>query len=152
MGMRNNNYGRRCAGNVPYGQNYAQNSCPICSRSGGACRCGERRGDTRPGCGCQESDMPSRRECSRECQELMCRLQKLDFSIQETVLYLDAYPDCCEAKSYYHHLLQQRREVAEAYEKACGPLTAWGNQSTTNWDWCRAPWPWHADFPGNDNK
>jgi hypothetical protein len=28
------------------------------------------------------------------CREKMKQLQALDFAIQETVLYLDAYPDC----------------------------------------------------------
>ena len=104
--------------------------------------------DERSGCGCRDNDLPARSGCG-ECHELMNRLQKLDFSIQETVLYLDAYPDCCEAKNYYHQLVKERKEVAHAYEKACGPLCAMGNVSTSSWDWTRAPWPWHPDFPGN---
>ena len=106
------------------------------------------RSDIRSGCGCMDSDTPVRSTCN-ECHELMNQLQKLDFSIQETVLYLDAYPDCCEAKNYYHQLIHERQAIAEAYESACGPLSAWSNESTSTWDWTRAPWPWHPDFPGN---
>ena len=83
------------------------------------------------------------------CAGLMKKLQAVDFAIVETALYLDAYPDCCEAKNYYHQLVKERKEVAHAYEKACGPLCAMGNVSTSSWDWTRAPWPWHPDFPGN---
>ena len=32
-------------------------------------------------------------------------LRKLDFCIQETVLYLDAYPDCRQALEYYRETL-----------------------------------------------
>ena len=105
---------------------------------------------TEGGCGCERrTDVPIRRNCA-ECDALMRRLQKLDFSIQETVLYLDAYPDCCEAKAYYHQLVKERCEVAKEYEEKCGPLNAMGNVSTTSWDWVDAPWPWHPDFPGNN--
>ena len=79
----------------------------------------------------------------------MRRLQKLDFSIQETVLYLDAYPECCEAKAHYHQLVKERAEVAAEYQQICGPLNMMGNKSTTTWDWVNAPWPWNHDFPGN---
>ena len=154
MGMRNNGYyGRRYVPGTAREQTYARNTCPICSGTGRkGCGCDTGRGDVRLGCACGESDMPARREHCRECHELMRKLQKLDFSIQETVLYLDAYPDCCEAKTYYHHLLRERQEVAQAYEETCGPLTAWGNQSTTSWDWCKSPWPWQLGFAGNDDK
>lgn len=116
----------------------------------GSCGCGNTRVVEREGdCGCgRRSDVPARRNCG-ECDALMQRLQKLDFSIQETVLYLDAYPDCCEAKAYYHQLVKERCEVAKEYEENCGPLKAMGNVSTTTWQWVEAPWPWHLGFPGN---
>ena len=99
--------------------------------------------------GCQ-SDRPVEGACvNRECHALMRQLQQLDFSIQETVLYLNAYPECHEALAHYHQLLEQRCEVKKEYEQACGPLTAMGNRNHANWDWVSAPWPWYVDFPGN---
>lgn len=165
MGMRDNNnayarnQGRRLGGCGCEGNREVRSEERACGRAGrGTCAaerreggvCAQRceRSDYRQGCGCGDNDTPARAGC-HECHELMNRLQKLDFSIQETVLYLDAYPDCCEAKNYYHQLLRERQEVAYAYEKACGPLSAWGNVSTNTWDWVKAPWPWHPDFPGN---
>ncbi len=79
----------------------------------------------------------------------MTRLQKVDFSLQETVLYLDAYPDCCQARQYYQQLLDERRRLVAEYEESCGPLTSMGNVSESSWDWTAAPWPWQPDFPGN---
>ena len=79
------------------------------------------------------------------CNNQLALLRALDFAIQETVLYLDAYPDHPQALAYYHELIAQRREVAERYEKGCGPLTFMGNRSRTSWDWVEGPWPWEAD-------
>ena len=73
---------------------------------------------------------------------LLRKIQEIDFSIYETVLYLDAYPDCREALAYYHTLLSTRRALAAQYEREVGPLTAFSNESKTSWDWIRSPWPW----------
>ena len=82
----------------------------------------------------------------------MRQLQQIDFSIQETVLYLDAYPDCCEALSYYRELVQKRAELVEKYEKSCGPLNAMGNGESREWKWIATPWPWHTEHPGNQTR
>ncbi len=81
----------------------------------------------------------------------MRKLQQLDFSIQETVLYLNAYPDCCEALAHYQQLVEQRCAAKKEYEETCGPLTSHGNMNMRHWDWVSAPWPWHVEFPGNRN-
>ena len=75
---------------------------------------------------------------------LLKKIQELDFSIYETVLYLDAYPDCYEALGYYHTLLNQRKGVVAQYEREVGPLTAFSNCSQTSWDWIKSPWPWQS--------
>ncbi len=82
---------------------------------------------------------------SKNCHSAMADLRALDFAIQETVLYLDAYPECREALEYYHALVAQRAAVADAYERTCGPTTIYGNRSRTSWDWVKAPWPWELD-------
>ena len=73
---------------------------------------------------------------------LLRKIQEIDFSIYETVLYLDAYPDCREALAYYHTLLSRRHALVAQYEREIGPLTAYGNVSQTSWDWIKSPWPW----------
>ena len=81
----------------------------------------------------------------RNCEERADILRALDFAIQETVLYLDAYPEDREALEYYHTLVEQRKQVANAYEEKCGPLTIYGNRSFNSWDWTVMPWPWELD-------
>ena len=78
------------------------------------------------------------------CATLMKQLQAVDFSLYETVLYLDAYPESEEAKATYQKLLNERTRLADAYEKQCGPLTAFGNHQD-GWKWTEGPWPWEAD-------
>ena len=79
------------------------------------------------------------------CKDALDLLQALDFAINETVLYLDAYPNSSQALAYYHKLIEQRMQVLKHYEMSCGPLTMYGNTSTTSWDWINQPWPWEAD-------
>ena len=81
------------------------------------------------------------------CSQLMQQLREVDFSLVETVLYLDAYPDHSQALAYYHKLVEERRRLMELYQTECGPLTAYGNVSTSSWDWVKTPWPWESDAP-----
>ena len=94
------------------------NSCPLC-------RSGNRAG----------------------CNPLMKELQKIDFALYETVLYLDAYPYNNEALEYYHSLVHQRDLVVAELENSGMPISAGGNVSHTSWDWISSPWPW--EFSAN---
>ena len=71
------------------------------------------------------------------------RLQAIDFALQDTILYLDAYPDNAEALEYYHSLLGARAGILAARPKNL-PLTAYDNTGAT-WDWVKSPWPWEVD-------
>ena len=82
---------------------------------------------------------------AKGCKEQLDLLRAIDFAIQETVLYLDSYPHSKKALAYYHQLVAQRREIMEYYEGSCGPITMYGNQSQSSWDWISSPWPWEAD-------
>ena len=103
-------------------------------RSGCGCNA-ERRADTvRSGCGCNGDN--------QACQHLLARIQAVDFALYELVLYLDVYPQSCDALETYHKLKEQHEELCHEYEKVCGPLTAFGNESHTTWDWMSHPAPW----------
>lgn len=82
------------------------------------------------------------------CDDRLEALRALDFAIQDTVLYLDAYPDCVQALEYYHALLEQRKCAMEEYEMQCGPLTVYGNRSKNSWDWTDTPFPWQITDNG----
>ena len=78
-----------------------------------------------------------------ECRNLRKRLQMIDFSMIDTVLYLDAYPHCAEALNYYHKLKKERMAVAEALAHKCNmPITSFENASEDTWNWTDSPWPW----------
>lgn len=77
-----------------------------------------------------------------ENRSLMNRLQALDFSIVDTVLYLDAYPHCQEALDYYHKLVSERDALLRAMAQRNTPVTNFENASHDGWDWLNGPWPW----------
>ena len=77
-----------------------------------------------------------------DCKALMKKLQKIEFSIIDTIIYLDAYPECKKAKEYYDKLIAERGILREALSKKCKrPTTAFENGSD-DWDWISSPWPW----------
>lgn len=78
-------------------------------------------------------------------KQLLSRLRMIDFSIYETVLYLNAYPDDADALAYYHKLIEQRQSLMAEYERNVGPMTIYGNGSTDSWDWIKCPWPWEYE-------
>ena len=73
---------------------------------------------------------------------LLRKIQEIDFSLYETILYLDVYPHCAEALSYYHTLLEKKKALTAQYEREIAPLTFAGNTSRTEWNWINSPWPW----------
>jgi len=81
---------------------------------------------------------------ARGCRETLQKLREVDFSLTETVLYLDAYPDSAEAMQYYRKLMAERKQLMESYETQCGPLTMYGNRGDA-WNWTEGPWPWEPD-------
>ena len=90
-------------------------------------------------CGCNMGG------CSQENEykEILRKLQKIDFSLVDTILYLDAYPCCKEALSHYHKLKKEREVmVAVLVDKYNMPITANDNVSECDWNWTNAPWPW----------
>ena len=82
----------------------------------------------RPGCPCER------------CSDLLSELRRLDFAINEITLYIDVYPECCEAKAYLKELREKRAKVAAEYESKHGMLTMYGVCGESS-DKC-APWPW----------
>lgn len=86
-----------------------------------------------------------RRDGGVNMRTILKRLQAVDFSIVETVLYLDAYPKNKAALAYYHKLLEERRRLTDALHQSGAPTTAGDNVSTEQWDWVKGPWPWEID-------
>ena len=73
------------------------------------------------------------------------KLQTVDFSIAETVLYLDAYPSSAPALAYYHKLVNERKKLVDALARSGRPVTCMDNTDTGSWRWTDGPWPWQPD-------
>ena len=124
-GLNNRSTTRSCGQNHGRTGSCGQNrTAPVMNQTGG--------------CGCGDH---GRNACNR----LMEQIRAVDFALYETVLYLDVYPNSCDALETYHKLKEQSRALHEEYESTCGPLTAFSNRSTTSWDWMSKPFPWEYD-------
>lgn len=73
------------------------------------------------------------------------KLKAIDFALYDTILFLDAYPDCSKALSHYHKLLSERTRIAEALALSGSPVTNRDNKSTDTWYWTDGPWPWESN-------
>jgi spore coat protein JB len=81
--------------------------------------------------------------CPCEGYSLLLELQEIDFAIVEVTLYLDVYPDCCEARDYLETMRTKRAKLAAEYESKHGMLTMYGVCGESS-DKC-AHWPWHYE-------
>ncbi len=103
---------------------------------GGTARRGLGNQSNKSGCGCSGKN---------DCKNLLETLRKIDFSLIDTVLYLDAYPHSSEALAYYHKLKCERDTVTKALSESCNmPQNSFQNASDTQWLWTESPWPWEA--------
>lgn len=85
-------------------------------------------------------------KCNGNCRSLMQRLQILDFSIADIVLYLDAYPNSAEALAYYHQLMSEREEIKRTLAESCQmPITYLDQKDSAVWNWTQSPWPWQFE-------
>ncbi len=108
------------------------------------CACNHRRAalqNTNRGCACNPCNH-AHNSCRGNCDTLKKQLMCVNFAIDETVLYLDVYPDCQEALCHYHALIDEKKKLLAEYEATCGPVTSHGNTSHDSWDWIKSPWPW----------
>ncbi len=83
---------------------------------------------------------------SGACKQSMQRLQAIDFSMVDTILYLDAYPESSEALEHYHKLHEERnRLLANMASAGCPPVTAMDSHTRGAWNWVDGPWPWEPE-------
>lgn len=72
------------------------------------------------------------------------KLQKVDFSLYDTILYLDAYPESKAAMAHYAKLLEEHDRLIAALNAAGVPMTSSSNYSD-EWKWTDSPWPWEYE-------
>lgn len=87
----------------------------------------------------------SEAEC-RFCKRLKCRIQVLEFALQEVILYLNTHPCDCEALRYYRQIRRKLERLECLYERKCGPLSNKGVDTEYGWEWATCPWPWEGEI------
>ena len=76
-------------------------------------------------------------------ERLMKAYQAYSFAAHDTLLYLDAYPNCKEAMESYNKYQKMAEKAKAEYEAKFGPVTV--PNGITEWDWVKAPWPWQTE-------
>ena len=94
-------------------------------------------------CGCGS---PDRKPAAKQTAPLVKKLRAIDFSLADTVLYLDAYPHCKKALEYYKKLKAERDILSAKLSELGVPMN---NMSIDGdrWTWTDSPWPW--DYEAN---
>lgn len=71
-----------------------------------------------------------------------CRLQQLQFAVQELALYLDTHRDDRDALQLYRNYQDQLRKYRQAYVERRGPLSHMSQGTREEYAWAEDPWPW----------
>ena len=82
--------------------------------------------------------------CNNTAKQLMSKLQTVDFSLVDVILYLDAYPHCKKAMEYYRKLLAEKEALSKKLCEAGIPVNNMSNTSDS-WKWTDGPWPWEYE-------
>lgn len=82
---------------------------------------------------------------SKDRKKLIRELQLIDFSMIDTVLYLNAYPNSAEALDYYQKLRGERNKILDTLKDMGEPISSMDSSSATDWNWVDGPWPWEID-------
>lgn len=79
------------------------------------------------------------------CKKLKCRIQVLDFSLTETIQFLNTHPCDYEALRYYRIIRRKLDRLERIYTRKCGPLTSKNVDTEYGWEWACCPWPWEGE-------
>ncbi|HBM75377.1 MAG TPA: spore coat protein CotJB [Clostridiaceae bacterium] len=78
-----------------------------------------------------------------KCDELLRKIQELEFTAVDLNLFLDNHPTSQPALSDYNTITEELRRLKKIYETNFGPLTNFGfAPSQYPWRWVNEPWPW----------
>lgn len=78
-------------------------------------------------------------------RKMLMEVQKLDFSLTETAMFLDSHPDDEKALKFYERNKALAEEARDAFICEYGPLTATDQRNTAQWEWVKSPWPWECE-------
>ncbi|KGN03119.1 polypeptide composition of the spore coat protein CotJB [Clostridium novyi A str. 4570] len=76
-------------------------------------------------------------------EDLMRKIQELEFATVDLNLFLDTHPDNADALKAFNEISRNANKLKKIYEVNFGPLTNFGyDQSSSPWAWVDEPWPW----------
>ena len=79
-------------------------------------------------------------------EELMLKIQELQFACIDMNLYLDNHPEDKVAINAYNNFCNQLSQARYDYENKYGPLCNFGfSPSKYPYKWLEGPWPWEID-------
>ena len=79
--------------------------------------------------------------------QLIKKIQALDFAIYEMVLYLDTHPSSAQGLQLLEKYRAERNMAVAEYEKNYGKLvlTIADAGHGNRWNWVDDPWPWENE-------
>jgi spore coat protein JB len=78
-------------------------------------------------------------------EELLLRIQALEFAALDLNLYLNTHPGDARALADFNQISAALAQTRKAYEQAFDPLMNYGHSlSCGRWAWIDEPWPWEV--------
>ncbi len=75
--------------------------------------------------------------------ELLLKIQELNFAAKDLNLYLDIYPKDLTMLETYKRYVALLNDLKREYERNYGPLFATDVTSNSEFTWINNPWPWN---------
>lgn len=80
-------------------------------------------------------------------EELLKKIQELQFAAVDLNLFLDNHPNHKQALSDYNRFSEELSALKKIYEAKYGPLCNYGAApSQYPWRWVEDPWPWEINL------
>lgn len=76
--------------------------------------------------------------------ELIEKINKISFVMDDTRLFLDTHSDNKEALALYKEMACARSNVQAEYTACFGPLNFYDTFESNEWKWVDYPWPWEG--------
>ena len=76
--------------------------------------------------------------------ELLEKIGKTSFVMDETRLFLDTHPCNQEALALYKDTAVKREALVNEYTECFGPLAFYNTFEGSEWKWAETPWPWEG--------
>ena len=76
--------------------------------------------------------------------EMLERINKVSFVMDETRLFLDTHPCNKEALALHKEMACARAKLVEEYNDCFGPLAFYDTFDCPEWKWVDTPWPWEG--------